>query len=46
LRQLLQARRVELARKLGLARDDDAQQLFLLQLEAGEQPHFFEHLAR
>jgi hypothetical protein len=46
LRQLLQARRVELVRQLGLARDDDAQQLLLLQLEPGEQPYLFEHLAR
>ncbi len=33
-------------RQLGLAREDDAQQLFLLRLETRQQAHFLEHLAR
>jgi hypothetical protein len=46
LRELLQPRRVELVRQLRLAGDDDAQQLFLAQLETREETHLFEHLAR
>ena len=46
LSELLQSRRIELVRQLRLARDDDAHQLLLAQLEAGEETHFFEHLAR
>ncbi len=33
-------------RQLGLPRDDDAQQLLFLQLEAGQETHLLEHLAR
>jgi hypothetical protein len=39
LRELLEPRRVELARELGLAGDDDANQLFFLRFEAGQQPY-------
>ena len=46
LHELLQVRRVELVGKLRLAGDNDAQQLFLLELEPGQQAYFLEHLAR
>ncbi len=45
LRELLQSRRVELARQLRLPRDDDAKELLLLSLEPGQEAHLLEHLA-